>query len=64
MITPYGLPKEMIDNYKTVLYPSLWTRLKFYFFGKKIVEYEGVYRFVFYVYKNQLFLTEMKSRYL
>jgi hypothetical protein len=48
----------------TALHPSLWTRLKFYLFGKKIVESAGMHRVVWYVYKDQLFLAEMKHKYL
>jgi hypothetical protein len=64
-MTPYGISKDILDKgYMTALHSSLWTRLKFYFFGKKIVESAGMLRFVWYVYKDQLFLAEMKHKYL
>ena len=61
-MTPYGISKDILDKgYMTALHPSLWTRLKFYLFGKKIVELAGTHRVVWYVYKDQLFLAEMKQ---
>ena len=64
-MTPYGISKDILEKgYLTALYPSLWTKLKFYLFGKKIVESAGMYRVVWYVYKDQLFLTEMKHTHL
>ena len=64
-MTPYGISKDILDKgYMTILYPSLWKRLKFYLFGRKIVESAGMHRIVWYVYKDQLFLAEMKHKYL
>jgi hypothetical protein len=61
-MTPYGISKNILDKgYMTILHPSLWKRLKFYLFGKKIVELAGMHRVVWYVYKDQLLLTEMKQ---
>ena len=61
-MTPYGISKNILDKgYMTMLHPSLWKRLKFYLFGKKIVELAGMHRVVWYVYKDQLLLTEMKQ---
>ena len=64
-MTPYRISKDILDKgYMTALYPSLWTKLKFYLFGKKIVEFAGMHKVVWYLYKDQLFLVEMKHKYL
>jgi len=64
MNIPYGLSEKVVQNYMIALHPSLFTKLKFWFFGRKIVESSGMYRVVWCVYKDQLFLIEMKHKYL
>jgi len=58
-MTPYNLPKEMIDNYQLLLHPSLITRLKLFLFGRKIVEYHGSHMAIYYVYRDRLYLTKI-----
>ena len=58
-MTPYNLPKEVLDNYILLLYPPLWMKVKLFLFGRKIVEYHGSHRSVWYVYNNQLYLTNI-----
>lgn len=64
-MTPYGISKDILDKgYILALYPSLLTKLKFWLFGKKFVEFSSMQRVVWYIYKDQLYLAEMKHKYL
>jgi len=55
------ITKEMMDNYKTAFYPSLFTKLKFILFGKKIVEYQGQWQSIWYVYNETLYLHKLTN---
>jgi hypothetical protein len=41
--------------------PSLWMMLKLRMFGKRIVEYHGRYKAVWYHYKGKLYMTEYRG---
>ena len=65
MTTPYGISEDILKKeWFTCFHPSLFMKLKFWLFGRKIVEYVGMQKVVWYVYKDQLFLVEMKHKYL
>ena len=41
--------------------PTLWWRIKMFFFGEKIVERSGRFVTVWYAYKGNLYLTEYRG---
>jgi hypothetical protein len=61
MTTPYGLPKETLDNWKFPVHASFWTRLKIRLLGKKIVELDDGWLSVWYVYKDTLYLSDLRK---
>ena len=61
MKIPYGLSEDVVKNYIAAFDLSIFTKIKFMIFGRKIVEYAGFNRAVWYVYKNKLYLCEYKN---
>lgn len=60
-MTPYGISNDILDKgYTPMLHPSLWTRLKFRLLGKKIVELDNGWLSVWYVYKDTLYLLDLR----
>ena len=63
MVKEYGISKEMMDNYQTKFNLNWLTRLKFWLFGREIVEFAGPWKYRYYVYRGVLYLVDIRHKY-